>query len=117
MLKRERVYCHYFLHMDNHPVGLPLLYETPLGMFCLYGKVMRSTTAPTTVVVCCTLRSTFDYLLIAGALSVTKIEGDTALLQNSAYFILVILHVLPDSAPAYTFIQRTSNIATHFSPL
>ena len=29
------------LHMDNHPVGWPLLYETPLGMFCLYGKVMR----------------------------------------------------------------------------
>ena len=26
--------------MDNHPVGWPLLYETPLGMFCLYGKVM-----------------------------------------------------------------------------
>ena len=27
--------------MDNHPVGWPLLYETPLGMFCLYGKVMH----------------------------------------------------------------------------
>ena len=26
--------------MDNHPVGWPILYETPLGMFCLYGKVM-----------------------------------------------------------------------------
>ena len=26
--------------MDNHPVGWPLLYETPLGMFCLYGKVL-----------------------------------------------------------------------------
>ena len=26
--------------MDNHPVGWPLLYETPLGMFCLCGKVM-----------------------------------------------------------------------------
>ena len=30
-----------FLRMDNHPVGWPLLYETPLGMFCLYGKVMQ----------------------------------------------------------------------------
>ena len=27
--------------MDNHPLGWPLLYETPLGMFCLYGKVLR----------------------------------------------------------------------------
>ena len=26
--------------MDNHPMGWPLLYETPLGMFCLYGNVM-----------------------------------------------------------------------------
>ena len=26
--------------MDNHPVGWTLLYETPLGMFCLHGKVM-----------------------------------------------------------------------------
>ena len=42
MLERERVYCHYFLHMDNYPVGWPLLYETPLGMCCLYGKVMSS---------------------------------------------------------------------------
>ena len=24
--------------MDNHPVGWPLLYETPLGMFWLYGR-------------------------------------------------------------------------------
>ena len=28
--------------MDNHPMGWPLLYETPPGMFCLYGKVMDS---------------------------------------------------------------------------
>ena len=35
MLERERVYCHYFLRLDNHPVGWPLLYKTPLGMFCL----------------------------------------------------------------------------------
>ena len=26
--------------MDNHPLGWPPLYETPLGMFCLFGKVM-----------------------------------------------------------------------------
>ena len=30
--------------MVNHPTGWPLLYETPLGMICLYGKVMQ--TAP-----------------------------------------------------------------------
>ena len=36
--------------MDNHPVGWPLLYETPLGMFCLYRKVMR---VGLTFVVCC----------------------------------------------------------------
>ena len=47
MLERERVYCHYFLRMGNHPVGWPLLYETPLGMFCLYGKVMESTEGTT----------------------------------------------------------------------
>ena len=29
--------------MDNHPTGWPLLYETPLGMICLYGKVMVCT--------------------------------------------------------------------------
>ena len=29
--------------MDNHPTGWPLLYEAPLGMICLYGKVMRYT--------------------------------------------------------------------------
>ena len=27
--------------MDNHPMGWPLLYETPLGMLCLYRKVME----------------------------------------------------------------------------
>ena len=32
--------------MDNHPMGLPLLYEIPLGMFCLYGKVMKSLQQP-----------------------------------------------------------------------
>ena len=26
--------------MVNHPTGWPLLYKTPLGMICLYGKVM-----------------------------------------------------------------------------
>ena len=35
-----RKYWHYFVCMDNHPTGWPLLYETPLGMICLYGKVM-----------------------------------------------------------------------------
>ena len=30
--------------MDNHPTGWPLLYETPLGMICLYGKVMEAAT-------------------------------------------------------------------------
>ena len=29
--------------MDNHPTGWPLLYEAPLGMICLYGKVMTYT--------------------------------------------------------------------------
>ena len=29
-----RKYWHYFLRMDNHPTGWPLLYETPLGMIC-----------------------------------------------------------------------------------
>ena len=38
--KHGRKYWHYFLRMENHPKGWPLLYETPLGMFCLYGKVM-----------------------------------------------------------------------------
>ena len=28
--------------MDHHPMGWPLLYKTPLGMICLYGKVMVS---------------------------------------------------------------------------
>ena len=28
--------------MDNHHMGWPLLYETPLGMICLYGKVMTN---------------------------------------------------------------------------
>ena len=36
-----RKYWHYFLRMDNHPPGWPLLYETPLGMIFLYGKVLR----------------------------------------------------------------------------
>ena len=35
-----RKYWHYFLRMVNHPTGWPLLYETPLWMNCLYGKVM-----------------------------------------------------------------------------
>ena len=41
-LKHEhgQKYWHYFLCMDNHPTGWPLLYETPLGMICLYEKVM-----------------------------------------------------------------------------
>ena len=29
--------------MDKCPMGWPLLYKTPLGMFCLYGKVMVGT--------------------------------------------------------------------------
>ena len=29
-----------FCVMDNHPMGWPLLYETLLGMICLYRKVM-----------------------------------------------------------------------------
>ena len=36
-------YWHSFLSMDNHPTGWPLLYETPLGMICLHGKVMYYT--------------------------------------------------------------------------
>ena len=35
-----RNYWHYFLRMDNHPMEWLHLYETPLGMICLYGKVM-----------------------------------------------------------------------------
>ena len=30
------------LLMGNHPVGWPLLYETLLGMFCLYRKVTHA---------------------------------------------------------------------------
>ena len=33
--------------MDNHPMGWPLLYEAPLGMICLYGKVMFNATTDT----------------------------------------------------------------------
>ena len=29
--------------MDNHPMGWLLLYQTPLGKICLYGKVMLFT--------------------------------------------------------------------------
>ena len=29
--------------MENHLTGWPPIYETPLGMICLYGKVMEGT--------------------------------------------------------------------------
>ena len=35
-----RKYWHYFMRMDKHPKGWLHLYETPLGMICLYRKVM-----------------------------------------------------------------------------
>ena len=39
---RYPLYWHYFLRMDNHPTGWPLLYETPIGMICLYRKIMTN---------------------------------------------------------------------------
>ena len=49
--------------MDNHPMGWPLLYEVPLGMFCLYGKVMVFTLLSSfsfkTLIVSLKMHSTF----------------------------------------------------------
>ena len=49
--------------MDNHPVGWQLLYETPLGMFCLYGKVMLHTA------------TIYEYGVAAGSDAWGEIEG------------------------------------------
>ena len=39
-------YCHYFMRMDKHPKGWLHLYETPHGMICIYGKLMKYVMCP-----------------------------------------------------------------------
>ena len=75
--EHRRKYWHYFLCLYNHPMGWPLLYDTP-GMFCLHGKVMGDTRSSTQI----------STILLNGRLDWRVYFHIVILLDNLAYNIV-----------------------------